>query len=45
MGTNFKIQKGVEQGDPVSSNPFNAVLEEVFKSLRWEEKGMRVDGV
>ena len=45
MGANFKIQRGVKQGDPVSANLFNAVLEEIFKLLRWYEEGLKIDGL
>ena len=40
----FEIQKGVRQGDTLSPKIFNAGLEQVFRSLRWENKGVRVNG-
>jgi len=40
----FHLQKGVRQGDPISAKLFTACLEEVFKSLNWEQKGISVDG-
>ena len=40
----FKIEKGVRQGDGLSPILFTAILEEVFKTLDWEEKGLRVNG-
>lgn len=43
-GETFPIKKGVRQGDPLSSNLFNAVLEEVFRNLEWEGRGLKIDG-
>ncbi|HEG7136645.1 TPA: hypothetical protein SFG11_002777, partial [Staphylococcus aureus] len=40
----FKIEKGVRQGDCLSPILFTAVLEEVFKELEWEGKGIRING-
>lgn len=40
----FVFKRGIKQGDPLSSNLFNAVLEEVFRDLEWEEVGIRVNG-
>lgn len=40
----FKISKGVRQGDTISPKLFNAVLQEVFKKLNWEERGIKIDG-
>ena len=40
----FQLQKGVRQGDTISPKLFTACLEEVFKQLDWEEKGLRIDG-
>jgi len=44
MGEYFKIGKGVKQGDPMSSTPFNCLLEEVFRKLEWSDKGVSVNG-
>ncbi|MCJ3109057.1 reverse transcriptase family protein, partial [Klebsiella pneumoniae] len=38
------IQKGVRQGDTISPMLFTACLEEIFKSLDWNEKGLRING-
>ena len=44
MSTEFNVEKGVEQGDPLAPNLFNCSLEEVFRNLGWEEKGMKMNG-
>jgi len=40
----FKIKKGVRQGDTISPKLFTACLEEIFKQLEWEDKGINIDG-
>jgi len=42
-GAEFRVRNGVKQGDQLSSNIFNSVLEEIFKKLDWSEKGIKVD--
>ena len=46
-GQTFKIGRGVKQGDPLSPNLFNCVLEEIFCNLNWEEMemGIKIDGI
>ena len=39
------IGKGVRQGDPISPKLFTAALENVFKRLNWEDKGILIDGI
>ena len=38
------IKKGVRQGDTISPKLFTACLEEIFKKLNWEGRGIKVDG-
>ena len=34
----------MKQGDPLSSTLFNCLLEEIFRNLEWEGKGIRING-
>ena len=43
-GRYFNIEKGVKQGDPLSPILFNTALEEVFRKLDWENKGISING-
>ncbi len=43
-GQRFRLGKGVKQGDPLSPNLFNSVLEMVFRNLDWERRGIKIDG-
>ena len=38
------IEKGVRKGDTISPKLFTAVLEEIFRKLDWEEKGINING-
>ncbi|CAG7718362.1 unnamed protein product, partial [Allacma fusca] len=43
-GEYFDVGKGVKQGDPLSSLLFISSLEEIFRKLNWEKKGIVIDG-
>lgn len=38
------IERGVRQGDTISPKLFTAALEEVFRTLQWNEYGIPIDG-
>lgn len=40
----FRIEKGVRQGDSISPKLFSAVLQEIFKTLKWNEVGIKTNG-
>lgn len=40
----FHTKKGVKQGDPLTPVLFNCALQEIFRNLNWENKGIKVDG-
>jgi hypothetical protein len=41
---NIPIGRGVRQGDTISPKLFTAALEDVFRTLDWENKGIWIDG-
>lgn len=43
LGREFRIKRGVRQGDPLSPKLFSAVLENVFRNLDWEHLGLNID--
>ena len=40
----FQVKRGVRQGDTISPKLSTAALEEVFKTLEWNEKGVQING-
>lgn len=40
----FPIQRGVRQGDTISPKLFNAGLEQIFRKLEWDNKGIKING-
>lgn len=44
LSKDIPISKGVRQGGILSPKLFNAALEEVFKNLNWQAKGINIDG-
>src|SRR5277367_5522719 len=38
------IQRGVRQGDTISPKLFNAGLEQIFRKLEWDSKGISING-
>ncbi len=40
----FEVKRGVRQGDTISPKLFNAGLEQVFRRLDWDTKGIMVNG-
>ncbi len=43
-GESFEIRRGVKQGDPMSPLLFNCALDRIFRNLKWETKGIRING-
>ncbi len=44
IGSKFKLERGVKQGDPLSPNLFNRILEEIFWEINWQERDIRING-
>lgn len=40
----INIEKGVRQGDTISPQLFSACLEDIFRKLDWDSKGIRING-
>jgi ribonuclease HII len=40
----INIKKGVRQGDTISPKLFTSCLENIFRSLNWEENGIQING-
>ncbi len=43
-GPIFPITRRVKQGDPLSPNLFSCVLQEIFRKLQWNNRGVKIDG-
>lgn len=43
-GQEFKIGRGVRQGDPLSPKIFIAVLETIFNTSEWKDRGILIKG-
>ncbi len=43
-GREFQISRGARQGDPLFPSLFNCVLEDIFRKLNWEQKGIKING-
>ncbi|KAK6741639.1 hypothetical protein RB195_009483 [Necator americanus] len=41
----INARRGVRQGDPISPSLFTAVLETVFRSLDWRNRGININGL
>ena len=44
-GRKFQTSRGVKQGDPLSLILFNIVIEEIFRHLQWEDRGVNINGI
>ncbi len=40
----MKVGRRVKQGDLLSPNLFNCVIEEIFRNLNWENREIKING-
>ena len=40
----INVKRGVRQGDTISPKLFTATLEDIFRKINWDTKGLKIDG-
>ena len=44
ISESIKMERGIRQGDSISPKLFTATLQEIFKSFKWQTKGILISG-